>query len=186
MIRPARLEDAAQAAPLLTEVYGDLAHTLLGADDADEARRVIAGFFRQSGSRLSCENALVSETNGEVVGILICYHGSRDEALTRPLTAHLAARTGNPAAIIPPEARPDEFYLDVLCVRADHRGRGVGTDLIRAFEALGRAQGYQTLALLADKDIPAYRLYVRLGYDDEDSVLLGGHEFRHLVKRLGA
>ena len=61
---------------------------------------------------------------------------------------------------------PGELYLDGLAVAEPHRGRGIGTALMAAFENQARANGFKTLSLeVIDANPRARRLYERLGYE---------------------
>ena len=51
-----------------------------------------------------------------------------------------------------------------VAVWEDHRGEGIGTQLVEALEDLARAAGFSQLSLSVDTDNPARRLYERLGY----------------------
>jgi ribosomal protein S18 acetylase RimI-like enzyme len=58
---------------------------------------------------------------------------------------------------------PDTPELAVA-VREDHRGRGLGTELLNQLADLARAQGFRRLSLSVDSGNPARGLYERLGY----------------------
>lgn len=183
MIRPARTEDAPQAAPLLCAAWGNLGLALTGGDDTAEAQRIVADFFVQEGNRVSYANALVAEHEGRVIGVAVCYHGNQAEALDHPLTAQLRARTGNPTATIQTEAAPDEFYLDTLSVHSDYQRRGIGSALMRAFEQRAAERGCHKLALLVEEENEiAFRLYAKLGYTADGMVQLASSPFHHMIK----
>lgn len=57
-------------------------------------------------------------------------------------------------------------YL-VVSIRATHRGRGLGTELMRAAEDLARAHGATRMELEVFAKSPAVELYRRLGYEEE-------------------
>lgn len=66
-----------------------------------------------------------------------------------------------------PEMRDRYFYIAELAVAATHRGRGIGSRLVAAMEALARAQGLTRIGIgvLAGSD-RVHGLYRRLGYRD--------------------
>ena len=65
-----------------------------------------------------------------------------------------------------------------LAVRPDHRGRGIGTRLLRATIGLARAQGATALGLSVAERNPALRLYRRAGFTE------AGREDGSLTMRL--
>lgn len=184
MIRKAEPKDAAFAAPLIYQAIGDIAHTLTGAAAAGEAISLMAQFFAQKRNRLSYENAVIAMEGDEPVGLALFYHGSQTEVLDRPFVEFVKERTGIAPTLVK-EARDDEFYLDSVAVRSDKRGKGIGTQLLAAFEQEAIQRGHDCIALLVDKENPrAYQLYEALGYRQDGTVMVSGHQFRHMVKRV--
>ncbi|MGC9397190.1 MAG: GNAT family N-acetyltransferase [Anaerolineae bacterium] len=55
-------------------------------------------------------------------------------------------------------------YLHIIAVKAAHRGRGIGQQLIRFFEEAAFAQHSKVFLVVADFNPDARRLYERLGY----------------------
>lgn len=61
--------------------------------------------------------------------------------------------------------REDELLMDGIVVRADSRGRGIGTALLRGVVEVARATGARTIRLdVVDTNPGARRLYERLGF----------------------
>lgn len=184
MIRKAEPADAAFAAPLIYDAIGDIAHTLTGATKADDVIQMMSQFFALKNNRLSYENAIIAMDKGEPVGLLICYHGSQTEVLDRPFVEHVKRLTGK-APVLVKEARDDEFYLDTVVVRSDCRGKGFGKVLLEAFEKEGERRGYDCVSLLVDEENSrARQLYERVGYRQDGELMLSGHMFSHMVKKL--
>ncbi|MGN7468516.1 N-acetyltransferase family protein [Brevibacillus sp. SAFN-007a] len=182
MIRKAEPKDAVFAAPLIYQAIGEIAHTLTGATEADEAIAAMAQFFAQKQNRLSYENAVIAMEGDVPVGLAVFYHGSQTEALDRPFVEYVKKRTGVAPALVK-EARDDEFYLDSIAVRSDKRGKGIGKKLLAAFEQEAIRRGHDRVALLVDEDNPrARQLYEAWGYRQDGMVTVSGHRFRHMVK----
>lgn len=56
-------------------------------------------------------------------------------------------------------------YIQDLCVRADMRGRGIGTKLIRAAKAYGRANGADFIRTqVFPRNVDGLRFYERNGF----------------------
>ncbi|HWQ46559.1 MAG TPA: GNAT family N-acetyltransferase [Longilinea sp.] len=61
--------------------------------------------------------------------------------------------------------RPSEIYIDVVAVKPEWRGNGIGAQMLEAIAAYGRGSGMDALSLdVVDTNVAAYRLYERLGY----------------------
>lgn len=184
IIRKAEPTDAAFAAPLIYEAIGDIANMLTGAQEADEAIRMMGEFFAQKNNRLSYENALIAMDEGVPVGLALFYHGSQTEAMDQPFVDHVQRLTGKAPRIVK-EAKDDEFYLDTVVVSDACRGKGIGKKLLEAFEKEGERRGHERVALLVDEENGrARQLYESIGYRQDGTIMLNGHLFSHMVKEL--
>ena len=77
--------------------------------------------------------------------------------------------------------RKDVLLVDQLAVAPSARGKGVGTLLLEAAEAKGRAMGVPKMALsVISENVGAIRLYERMGYVKTQAV--GGALVRVVVK----
>jgi ribosomal protein S18 acetylase RimI-like enzyme len=185
MIRPAVPEDVNGAIPLILQAIEDIAFVLSGTADVDETTKILSEFFRQPGNRLSYEQTLVMEENGEVVGIAIVYDGADADALNLPVEQAAAKKSGNPDYTIPIEPEVSEFYLDAVGVLPRCHGRGYGSALIEAGCDHARKLGHKRFALLVDLENPAAkRLYDRLGFRVDGTKWLAGKEYFHMVREL--
>jgi ribosomal protein S18 acetylase RimI-like enzyme len=185
-IRPALPSDFHAAARLIQVVFDMLSGHFAPEEDKEvnPARYAwLEDWFQQENNRFSYQQVLVKEVEGQVVGVILTYHGSEAEALDRPLNEHLRRLLNDPTFTLDLEAELDEFYIDTLSVSPAFSGRGYGTALIRAAEEQARELYYAKLAINVDEDNErAYRLYRHLGYEvDKEWVLYGERNF-HLVK----
>ncbi|HZG79469.1 MAG TPA: N-acetyltransferase [Brevibacillus sp.] len=185
MIRKALPADVKAVAPLIIEAIGlDIAHSLTGANEYDEAVQRIASYFVKSQNRLSYENVIVATDRERVVGFALFYHGSQTERLDRPFVEGWLQRTGQ-APVIVKEARDDEFYLDSLAVHPDCRRMGVGKSLLYAFEKEAEARGHDRVALIVEEaNAKARKLYESIGFRPDGSLMVAGHLYHHMVKRV--
>ncbi|MFG0213206.1 GNAT family N-acetyltransferase [Brevibacillus porteri] len=182
MIRKAEPTDAAFAAPLIYDAIGDIAHTLTGATEAEDAIRMMEEFFAKENNRLSYENAVIAMDGDVPVGLALFYHGSQTEVLDRPFVEHVQRLTGETITLVK-EAKDDEFYLDSVAVDSSCRGKGIGSLLLDAFEKEAIQRGHDRIALLVDEEKPrARKLYESLGYREDGTVIVSGHKLSHMVK----
>jgi len=93
MIRQAVRSDAGKAVPLIVQAIGHLAFVLTGTNDIQEAASVLNDFFGQEDNRISYQNALVMEEEGELVGVAIFYDGAKARELDVPLERAAAEKS---------------------------------------------------------------------------------------------
>lgn len=185
MIRPAVPDDAQAVVPLIFDAIGDIAYWLTGTAAPEEALTAMTGWFRRGGNRLGYEQIRVAEAEGRVAGMSLAYPGGRGPELDRPLLERFHGQASSAPAAFVKEAEDDEFYLDSLAVASSERGKGLGTALIRDFEAEAARKGFRKASLLVSEDKPrAEALYRSLGYEREGERLILGAVYAHMVKRL--
>ena len=185
MIRPAIPGDVNEVIPLILQAIEDIAFVLSGTADVGETTKIFSEFFRRSENRLSYEQTLVMEENGEVIGIAIVYDGADADALNLPVEQAASKKSGNPDYKIPIEPEVSEFYLDAVGILPRCQGRGYGSALIEAGCDRARQLGHKRFALLVDlENPPAKRLYDRLGFRVDGSKWLAGKEYYHMVREL--
>lgn len=185
IIRPAVRGDAQKAIPLILQAIGSIASVLTGTTDAEEAASILRDFFGREQNRVSYENALVLEENGELAGLVMFYDGAGARALDAPLERAAARKSGRSDYRIPTEPETSEFYLDTLSVSPGHQGKGFGSKLVEAVCDRARRLGHPRIGLLVEVDSPApRRLYERLGFRVDYTKWIAGQEYFHMVREL--
>ena len=185
MIRQAVPGDAAKAVPLILQAIGHVAFLLSGTNDCEETASILSDFFGREKTRISYQNALVIEEEGEVVGVAIFYDGAKARELDLPLESAAAKRSGDSNYRIPTEPEASEFYLDTLSVSPHCQGKGYGRQLIEAGCDRARQHGHLRMALLVEVDSEAAkRLYERAGFRTDYTKWIGGQEYFHMVRDL--
>lgn len=59
----------------------------------------------------------------------------------------------------------DEYYLSRIGVQPDHRGKGIGKKLLKAYIEKGSAEGFKRFRLdVAESNIEAQKLYEASGF----------------------
>lgn len=184
-IRPAIPGDAPKAVPLIVQAIGAIAFVLTGTTNPEEAASILADFFGREQNRVSYENALVLEDDGQLVGLVIFYDGADARTLDAPLERAAARKSGRADYHIPAEPENSEFYLDTLSVSPGYQGKGYGSRLVEAVCDRARALGRQRIALLVESDAPGpKRLYERLGFRVGYTKQIAGQEYFHMVREL--
>ena len=185
MIRSAVRNDAAMAVPLILQAIGHIAFVLSGTVEAQETESILKDFFGQEGNRMSYQNTLVMEEDGEVVGVAIFYDGAKARELDEPLERAAAKKSGHSDYCIPTEPESSEFYMDTLSVSSGCQGKGYGSLLIEAGCDRARKLGHLRMALLVEADSArAKRLYERVGFRADYTKWIVGQEYFHMVRTL--
>lgn len=165
-VRPATPDDA-EAMARLVDIAGEGLPTFLWARAAGPGETPLdvgAARARREEGGFSYRNAHVVEEAGRVAGLLVGYR------LPDPY------ETGDPAELPGPvrplveleSLAPGSWYVNVVAVFEEFRGRGLGTRLLERAEALGRDSGADALSLIvAEQNAGAAALYARLGYRAE-------------------
>ena len=93
------------------------------------------------------------------------------DALLLPHTHYLLAFDGEPSegakaiGFVMSRSAADEEELLLIAVSPDHRGRGIGSDLIERFIKAAQARGKARLFLEMREGNPAESLYRRAGFE---------------------
>lgn len=184
-IRQALPSDAAAAAPLLLAAMQGIAYQLTGASEESEVLGQLTKLFHIEDNRLSYQNVLVKEKEGNLAGVLLAYHGSEAVRLDQPILERLRSLNRGSEIRISQEADKDEYYIDSLAVSPNARGKGIGQELIQAAEKKAAASGYARIALIVVQENPRARaLYERLGYVKNKEKIINNKTYDHMVKQL--
>lgn len=185
MLRPARKEDATFVSRLLYDALHDIAHQLTGQEQEIDVLDVLNNFFVQEEGRLSYQQILVKEVDGEVAGAVVSYAGSDANRLDQPIIDYLRSLKNDSSIVLDKEADEDEYYIDTLSVSSTFGRQGIGTELMLAVESEARKRQFSKIALAVIKDnIGAYSLYQKSGYKVDKEIMINGHLYYHMVKLL--
>lgn len=180
-IRPAQKSDYLQVAPLIVQAMENLALKFTKSSDVEKAIPVFDYFFRQKANQYSYENTLVFEENGEIIGSITGYDGSKLEELRTPFLDHLLNEFEFDQ-IPEDETEAGEFYIDTVSVSKNHHGKGIGRKLIEAMIQNAKEKGFNKVGLLVDVGNPsAKKLYERIGFKVIKIKNLMGGQYEHLV-----
>jgi ribosomal protein S18 acetylase RimI-like enzyme len=161
-LRPGKIEDAPVLAELVNHagegmplyLWSKMAEP--GESAWDVGRRRAA---REEGS-FSYRNAIMIEHAGECAGCLIGYAIPDDPV---PIGDDMPAMFRALQEL--ENLAPGTWYVNVLAVRPQFRGLGLGTRLLAFADETGRALGKRGMSVItADANAGARRLYERCGY----------------------
>ncbi|MDJ0959699.1 MAG: GNAT family N-acetyltransferase [Acidimicrobiia bacterium] len=150
----AALYDEAFAAKLRPGMRDDVARRQVLAEGLDPSRCIAA---LDDGALLGI--AGFHDAGGSLTG------GITVRSVVRAVGVLRAVKAIAVFALLERKPKPDELLMDGIVVRADARGRGIGTGLFAELEAYARAHGRRRIRLdVVDTNPGARRLYERLGF----------------------
>jgi GNAT superfamily N-acetyltransferase len=168
--RPARPEDALRLAELFTEATEGVC--LYSWSQRDPKRPPLeTGAARLAGedSDYSYRNAVVAETDGSVVAMMLAFPigdppSPGEEPQPRSADPEEAAEL--PAVLVPYTLElPGSYYLCGMAVAAAYRGQGIARHLLARAKAQARERGYGKLSLLVfEANRHARAIYERDGF----------------------
>lgn len=59
-----------------------------------------------------------------------------------------------------------EYYIEEFCIRTDRQGEGFGTAFLQSVEAAVKAMDIAEIFLQTNRDMPAYRFYLKNGFNE--------------------
>lgn len=179
-IRKAKSEESKAIAPLMLLAMEDIVYQFIGEDSLKNATLFLEDLISEKANQYSYENCWVVESDNEIVAVANVYDGAKLYELRKPVLAYIKnkfQRDFTPEN----ETAEGEFYIDSVGVRSDQQGKGVGSKIFRFLINEYCEKNNLTLGLLVDKDNPnAKKLYLKLGFDVIDEMILTGKEMEHL------
>jgi len=162
-IRPAGLRDATHLAALV-DIAGEgfASYFWNGMTEAGQSPFEIGRTrARRDEGAFTWRNAHIAEVDGDVAGALVGYripdtadpaHFKELPPIVRPLAELEAEAAGH-------------WYVNVLAVFPEYRGKGIGAALLHHADLIGKAVAPAGMALIvASQNEGAVRLYERSGY----------------------
>ena len=166
MIRPATKRDALYMAAL-ADIAGHGMPAWVWSQSRAKGQSVIevgrARAMREEGG-FSYRNAHILEADGEIAGMLLGYRQPETMEPGDTSDMHEVFRVMNE---LEAEA-PGSWYINILGVLPEHRGRGFGSQLLARAEALAQGAGARQMSLIVESENGgACRLYERTGYAEK-------------------
>ena len=151
IVEPADAETFADAIVVTAQIYGEAMRR--PPELVVQRREIMAAHVHRNGFVA----ALARDCEGVVVGFGYGYHGRPGDWWHDVVARAVGRRTAQ-------EWLSDSFELAELHVRPGHQGHGTGRRLLDS--VLGRAAGTTAVLSTHDRDSPAHRLYLSVGFVD--------------------
>ncbi len=188
MIRPARPEDALEAANLIMIVLKDMDLDIFNRLPEEQVRDLLVqSYMKDEVYRYGFRNALVKEINGSVAGIVFGYPDHLENDIDNAFITVLSENNLSEEfkLFTEPEVFQNEWYIDTLVTSPDFRGQGVASELLIAIADLAKQCDKQVLGLNVDKvNEHAKQIYLRSGFENVGELTIANHTYEHLQKKL--
>lgn len=188
IIREGRKEDAEYIADAVMAAIGIEVCTGMALNREQKVlREAFVRCAAREDSQYSYKNAIVAETgDGKPAGVIVGYDGADLHSLRKAFVDEYndIMGTNYREEEWSDETSPDEIYLDTLAVGQNHRKKGIGTMLIKAFVSR-HSNDDKPIGLLVDYDkTNARHLYESLGFEPKGPRSFFGTPMEHMVLRV--
>ena len=148
----------------------------------DDFRKMMMSLVEAEVSQYSYKNTFVAMVLGKVVGISVCYDGSRLRKLRRAFITAAKEYIGKDHSGMDDETQAGELYLDSLAVLPEYRRMGIARKLVSATKKRAERLHLPCVGLLVDNDNPeGEAFYTSIGFRYVGDNQWGGHSMKHLV-----
>lgn len=187
MIRFATKEDGRAIAPLILVILKDMELPLLAVIPEATILDVLAEAVAEPTYRFGYKRGLVYEEQGQIASVAFGYPNEAEPMVDEPLKQVLRNHQLDDEIqfFVDPETLNNEWYLDSISVDERFRGLGIGSKLLDALPAIAERDGKSVIGLNVDKANPnAKKLYARKGFTDVAEMMISGHLYDHMQKRI--
>ncbi|QYU70259.1 GNAT family N-acetyltransferase [Leptolyngbya sp. 15MV] len=174
ILRPAIKADSEAIAKLFLISSDGLAAYIWSrlAEAGEDLATVGARRYAPEGVAFSYENCVIAECEGEVAGMLHAFP-MEDDPGTAP----------EPDPVLRPYSELEDYgslYVSGVALFPNHRGRGIGTQLMAEAAERAKELGLPRVSLICfEQNAAAMRLYGRLGYAEIDRRPIVPHPTLH-------
>lgn len=186
MIRDAQRKDAKEMTELFKIILTDMELPIMAEVSWEDLKPALVEAAEDERYRHSYKNAIVKEIEGKVAGLCYGFKGGLGEGVYEPLETVLRKHH---LPLFEPftdaETVKGEWYLDTLVTSPEYRGHGIGKALMEGAYNKARSEGLSVIGLNVDHDNPrAKKLYERQGFKKTGEVVIAGHRYDHMQKKL--
>ncbi len=158
LIRPARKDECRRIAELYSAASNGVADYIWStlAEPGEDFLEVGQRRYERVGTVFSYENCTMVELDDRAIGLLVAF----------PMEVDADREEPDPVMVPYRVLEEDQsYYVCGIAIDAEHRGKGIGTQLMAEAEKSCRELGLKKLSLIVfEQNMDAKRLYERLGY----------------------
>ncbi len=138
---------------------------------------------RMDDTLCSYRNTRIAEIDGNQVGALVAYDGTRYAKMREKTFGLVMQTSGMDLNYNAMETGPGEFYLDSMAILSEYRGAGIGKKLMHDRVDFALDNGFQKVTLLVDKDKPRLQKYYEsLGFVFSEEMFVFGSWYNKLMR----
>ncbi|RZK40142.1 MAG: GNAT family N-acetyltransferase [Pedobacter sp.] len=165
-IRKAIYEDARAIAEVLFFAMEEIIYTFIREHNSEKAVDFLYYFVQDVNNQYSYQNCWVVEgERSEIMAAACVYDGASLYRLREKVLTHIKEGYGDLPFVMEDETEIGEFYIDSIGVNPVHRGKGIGTILLKFLIEEYVEKQQQTLGLLVEEEnTNAKRLYLKMGF----------------------
>lgn len=180
MIRVGRKADVYEVVPLIVEMIVEAELSILATMSCEELTQLLQLGFQLEDYRYSYKNAIVLTNNlDETVGVAFGYPGELGPIIDQPFTPILVSHGFSEEFVFfsDRETFQEEWYLDIMIIKANQRRKGYGKELLQAI--LNSKKG--TIGLNCAQNNPQLlQFYASFNFKTVGSLVIGGHRYNHM------
>lgn len=182
MIKNCNKNNIQNISKLILDAIEDIASTLTGEVEQEKILETLDSYIKMDICRLSHKNIFTYVKDEKIVGILVAYSSNDIDILDKPILLNLKDK-GILKDSFEKECFEDEFYIDTISVLKKYQGQGIAKEFFNFAFKKAKELGYKKVSLLVDfKKEKAKNLYLKMGFEDNDKLVVAGNDFHHMIK----
>ncbi|WP_027108272.1 GNAT family N-acetyltransferase [Lacticigenium naphthae] len=187
MIRWAKKEENKLLVELVFVILRDMELSIFQIIQEEELKELILQAMEDPLYRFSYDRARVYIVDGNIAGVYYSYSGSEENIIDEPLKNIAKKRNvaDNFSIYTDSEAYKNEWYIDSIITKKQHRGKGIASALLQDAETQTQRNGYTILSLNCEEEnTHAKSVYLKNGFSKLDERTIENHQYDHMIKKI--
>lgn len=188
MIRKAQRKDTEALINGIIAIWEDMESPFVTEIPLLELKEILRTCMLDNDFRYRYTNGIVCEREGEVAGFIFGYKGEEEPTLDQSFKKRLTEKKYDQKINLSfdQETKAGEWYVDMVFTQANFRKQGVATALLEALPQIAGEAGESLIALNCDlENANARKVYEKQGFQKESEIMIVGHRYDHMVKKVG-
>lgn len=183
MILRAKIDHCKECIRILTLAMDEIANFISGTKDESATQAILEDFFKMQNNRISYQNVLIKEIDGDIAGAVCFYDTKLSSILDEPINKRLTKIGAT--TLLENECFGDGLYIDSIAVDENYRRQGVAEELICAvFDCASQKRINSIYLSVSKQKEKTKKYYEKFGFEKQDEILLYGAKFDYMIKNL--